>query len=86
MHKVGIEGNCQSYPLFTCRALPEIDAQVQVSSLESEHRFLGSGADVRSDIKLNTVSHAVSAFVVLMTGTGQNSSLSPPLEDESISK
>ena len=57
-----------------------------MSSRESEHRFLGSGSDVRSDIKLDTISSAVSAFVVLMTGTEQDSSLSPPLEDESISK
>ena len=57
-----------------------------MSSLESEHRFLGSSTDDCSDINVDTVSSAVSAFVVLMTGTMQDSSLSPPLEEESISK
>ena len=41
-------------PSCTARPLPEIDAQVKVSCLESDDTFLGSVIDVGSGIKSDT--------------------------------
>ena len=57
-----------------------------MSGSGSDDTFLASVFDVRNDVKLDAVSPAISAFAVVVTGTEQDSSLSPQLEDESISK
>ena len=75
----------------TARALPEIDAQVEVSCLESDDTFLGSvvngqclqrrqmsaaTSNVINCVKSDTASPAASALILLMSVPEQE--LSPP--------
>ena len=76
-------------PLCTARALPgpEIDAQVEVSSLKVTIHFSAlTLMSAATYVKSDAASPAASAHVLLMTGSEQNASLPPPLEDEITSE
>ena len=72
-------------PSCTARPLPEIDAKVKVSCLESNDTFLGSVIDVRSGIKSATTDQAASGHILLTNSPEQVFSLPQPLENEHAS-